>query len=190
MWRRNRSCVVHNNEPRCCCWTSLGKRGCFRGQPGLARPECAGLSSPPDMVALGSSSLRHKDPLHILLYPVHCGWPASRRNAPEAALGTKCISCHWLVPVPVQLLEALRCSTRSPQINVRGFRSPCSSYTSWTGCRQYVWVRHARMSVLKYWWVFLAVLTNQPIIKHYKGTDRSIHLSIPVSMGGVCSSVY
>lgn len=91
-------------SPPCCWGTSLGERRCFRGQRGLARPECAGLSSPPDMAAQGPSSLRHKAPLHILLYPGHCERPL------PAGSGPKCTSCHWLLPVPVQLLDALRCS--------------------------------------------------------------------------------
>lgn len=111
---------LHDNEPWSAAWTSLGERRSFRGQCGLARPECAGLSSPPDMVAQDSSSLRHKAPLHILLYPFHCGGPASKAHGSSGCFGTKCISCHWRVPVPVQLLHALRCSARSMQANIRG----------------------------------------------------------------------
>lgn len=110
---------LHDNEPWSAAWTSLGERRSFRGQRGLARPECAGLSSPPDMVAQDSSSLRHKAPLHILLYPIHCRGPASKAHGSSGCFGTKCISCHWRVPVPVQLLHALRCSARSTQANIR-----------------------------------------------------------------------
>ena len=46
-----------------------------------------GPSPPPDMVAQGSSWLGHKDPLHILLYPVHCERPALRHMAPVPASG-------------------------------------------------------------------------------------------------------
>lgn len=81
---------------------------------------CCVLSSPPDMAAQDSSSLRHKAPLHILLYPILCGGPASKEHGSTGCSGTKCISCHLLVPVPVQLLYALRCSARSTQGNIRG----------------------------------------------------------------------
>lgn len=77
-------CTVHHNE-LCRWWISLGARCCFRGQRGLARPECAGPSPPPDMVAQDSSSLKHKGPLHIFLYPVHCERPALRGTAPVPA---------------------------------------------------------------------------------------------------------
>lgn len=81
-------CIVHSNRP-CCWWILLGERCCFRGWRGLASPECAGLSSPPDMVAQDSSSLGHKDPLHILLYPNHCVRPASGHTTPLPASGLK-----------------------------------------------------------------------------------------------------
>lgn len=55
----------------------------------LARPECAGLLSRSGYVRSGLHgwpSPRHKDPLHILLYPGHCGDPApSRHTTPLAA---------------------------------------------------------------------------------------------------------
>lgn len=111
---------MHSNESCCCCWISLGERGCFRRQRGLARPECAGLSSPPDMVARDSSPLRHKDPLHIPLYPVHCEGAGLEALGSRGCFRTKCISCQWPVSVPVQLLEALRCSGLS--VNIRGRR--------------------------------------------------------------------
>lgn len=80
---------------------------------------CCVLSSPPDMAAQDSSFRRHKAPLHILLYPVLCGGPASKERGSTGCSGTKCISCHWLLPVPVQLLYALRCAARSTQGNIR-----------------------------------------------------------------------
>ena len=98
------------NEPCCCWWTSLGERCSFRGQRGLARPECAGFLS---SSGYGCSSLRHKAPLHILLYPVHCGSPALEAHGSRGCFGAKCLSCHWPVQVPVQLLETLRCSSRT-----------------------------------------------------------------------------
>lgn len=111
----------HDNEAGSSAWASFNERRCFRGQRGLARPECAVCSRPsPDMAAQDSSSLRHKAPLHILLYPTLCGGPASKEHGSAGCSGTKCISCHWLVPVPVQLLYALRCSARSTQGNIRG----------------------------------------------------------------------
>lgn len=45
-----------------------------------------------------STFLRHKGPLHSLLYPVHCERPALRLSAPEPASESKCISCHWAGP--------------------------------------------------------------------------------------------
>lgn len=54
----------------------------------MARPECAGLLSRSGYVRsglLGSWSLRHKDPLHILLYPGHCGDAASTRHTTPVA---------------------------------------------------------------------------------------------------------
>lgn len=54
----------------------------------MARPECAGLLSRSGYVRSGlpgSWSLRHKDPLHILLYPGHCGDAASTRHTTPVA---------------------------------------------------------------------------------------------------------
>lgn len=72
----------------------------------MARPECAGLLSRSGYVRSGlpgSWSLRHKGPLHILLYPGHCGDAASTHNSCGGSTA-KCSSCHWVAPVPVQLL--------------------------------------------------------------------------------------
>lgn len=129
-------CIVHSNEP-CCWWISLGERCCFRGQRGLARPECAGLSSPPDMVAQGSSSLRHKAPLHILLYPVHCGGPASRHTAPVPASGlnaspvtgwSQCQFSCW------KHSGAQVCPSKY-QRQTTGFRSPFLHQLNTGGCQ-------------------------------------------------------
>uniref|UniRef100_A0AAV2MRX4 Uncharacterized protein n=1 Tax=Knipowitschia caucasica TaxID=637954 RepID=A0AAV2MRX4_KNICA len=67
----------------------LGESGrcCFRGQRGLARPECAGLS-PPDALVQAPSASRHKGPLHAF----------SIQSIVEALTSmrwsAKCLSCH------------------------------------------------------------------------------------------------
>lgn len=89
----------------------------------LARPECAGLLSRSGYVRSGLHgwpSPRHKDPLHILLYPGHCGDPApSRHTTPLAAPQLNASPVTGEAPVPVQLLEALRCCSRSPHLAVQ-----------------------------------------------------------------------
>lgn len=106
----------HDNEVGS-AFVRLDSRRCFRGQRGLARPECAVCSRP-----LRIWPLRTHHPQDTKLLFTSFSIPPFVEGLPRRSVAalTKCISCHWLLPVPVQLLYALRCAARSTQENIRG----------------------------------------------------------------------
>lgn len=74
---------------------------------------------------------RHKDPLHILLYPGHCGDPASTRH-------TTPVAAPELNASPVQF-SCWKHSGAGPGLHISLSKGSgdfhCFIYSPWTGCR-------------------------------------------------------
>lgn len=86
------------------CWALVPLRICVLGVPRFTVPETQRSSSHPSL----------SRPL----------WRSSINSAHDSCgcSRAKCFSCHWVAPVPVQLLEALRCWSRSPRLAIKGLR--------------------------------------------------------------------